>query len=340
MNESKFIKTISRFPGKKVMVIGDLILDQYIWGDVSRISPEAPVPVVLVDRESFMPGGAANVASSISALGGNPVICGLVGADFWGKMLETQLEEMRVDTCGIVSDSVRRTSLKTRIVARHQQVVRVDREVLGEIDVAARKKVVNSLKENIKDLKAVIIEDYGKGLITPPLIKEVVSICRKHGVIVTVDPKENHFSYYRGVTCITPNQHEAGKAVGITINNADSLKAAGKKLLTKLDLEAVLITLGENGMCLFERNGRIRQIPTMAQEVFDVSGAGDTVIGTFTLALAAGAGFEEASVISNYAAGIVVGKVGVATCDRDELTDAIKGSFKTASVDIDRKGRK
>ncbi|MBU1924418.1 MAG: D-glycero-beta-D-manno-heptose-7-phosphate kinase [Candidatus Omnitrophica bacterium] len=313
------LKTIfSNFKKSKVLVVGDLILDQFIWGDVSRISPEAPVPVVYVQRESVMPGGAANVASNVRDLGGMPVVVGVIGNDSWGRVLKEKLKRP-VDTSGIIVDAARKTSLKTRIVARHQQVVRVDREITEQISKAVSKKIIRKIKKNINRIQAIIIEDYGKGVVNPFLIREIVKLARSRKVIVTVDPKEDHFSYYRGVSCITPNQHEAEKAAGIKIMDNKTLLAAGKKLLKKINSRAVLITRGEQGMCLLEKKKRGIHISTKAQEVFDVSGAGDTVIATFTLALASGATFEEAAHISNYAAGIVVGKVGVATCSLDEL---------------------
>lgn len=315
----KLESLINNFKGTKVLIVGDLILDQFIWGDVLRISPEAPVPVVQVERESFMPGGAANVASNVSALEGKPYLVGAIGKDVWGEILKTELEKKGVNTSGILVDSSRKTTLKTRIVARHQQVVRVDKEIIKEISKKNLKSIADFIKKNTGLVKAIIIEDYGKGVVIPALIKEVVEIARRGKLIVNVDPKEEHFSYYRGATCITPNQHEAGNAVGVKITDHKSLLYVGKKLLKDLNSEAVLITRGEHGMSLFEKNGRTTHIPTVAQEVFDVSGAGDTVIGTFTLALASGATFLEAAHISNHAAGVVVGKLGVATCNRKEL---------------------
>ncbi|MCP4649529.1 MAG: D-glycero-beta-D-manno-heptose-7-phosphate kinase [PVC group bacterium] len=307
----------------KVLIVGDLILDQFIWGDVSRISPEAPVPVVLVERESFMPGGAANVAYNVSAMGGRPGVSGVIGKDEWGKVLKSELSAKKVDTKGVVIDPARHTSLKTRIVARHQQVVRVDREELEGVNKKISSKIIQYFKRQINTIQAVIIEDYGKGVINPYLIKEIINIARKKNIIVTVDPKEEHFSYYRGVTCITPNQNEAGKAVGIKITDNKSLMLAGKKLLKKLNAKAVLITRGEHGMCLFEKGEKPMHIPTQAKEVFDVSGAGDTVIATFTLALASGATFLEAAHISNYAAGVVVEKFGTGTCSQKELIEKL-----------------
>jgi len=323
IDRKRLLRLLRQFRKTKVLVIGDVILDQFIWGDVSRISPEAPVPVVLVERESCMPGGAANVASCISALEGQALLIGVVGKDSWASKLKEKLKRKGI-TKGLVVDSSRRTSLKTRIVARHQQVVRVDNEIVAQINKKITEKVIAEIKRNAHAVKAIVIEDYGKGMISPYLIKEIIAIARKKKIIVTVDPKEEHFYYYRGVHCITPNQHEAEKATGIKIVDKKTLTSAGKNLLKKLNARAVLLTRGEHGMCLFQKGKKAEEIPTRAQEVFDVSGAGDTVIGTFTLALAGGASYEEAAHISNYAAGIVVGKVGVGSCSQKELTSQIE----------------
>ncbi|MFH1061527.1 MAG: D-glycero-beta-D-manno-heptose-7-phosphate kinase [Candidatus Omnitrophota bacterium] len=318
--EKRVLDLLREFHKSNILVIGDLILDKFIWGDVSRISPEAPVPVVHVNNESSMPGGAANVSCSINALNGKTSILGVIGNDRDGRMLKKQLKRF-ADIKGLITDRERPTILKTRIVARHQQLVRVDREQIGEFSKKTTDKIISYIKNNVDSFDAIIIEDYGKGVISPNLIKAVVSIAKKKNIIVTVDPKEDHFSYYKGVTCLTPNQNEAEKAIGIKIVDEASLFAAGKKFLRKLNCAAVLITRGENGMCLFEKGKKPVQIPTRAQEVFDVSGAGDTVIGAFTLALATGATMQEAAHISNYAAGVVVGKVGVGTCTQKELME-------------------
>ncbi len=322
IDRSRVVEILDEFKKARVLVIGDLILDQFIWGDVSRISPEAPVPVVLVEKESFMPGGAANVACNISVLSGQSNIVGVVGKDLYGRILRDHLKR-KTDISGVIIDKSRQTTLKTRIVARHQQVVRVDKELVKEIDRKISNEIIAYFKKNILKFKAVIIEDYGKGVINPYLLKELIQISRKNKLIITVDPKEENFCYYKGVTCITPNQHEAEKAAGIPIVNKESLLAVGRKLLKILNSDAVLITRGEHGMCLFRKGENTIHIPTKAQEVFDVSGAGDTVIAAFTLALASGASFDEAARISNYAAGVVVGKIGVACCNQRELLKRI-----------------
>jgi len=320
----RFKKIISKFRNAKILVIGDLMLDEFLWGNVSRISPEAPVPVVRVRSESFMPGGAANVANNIHALGATVHMAGVVGIDERGHILKGELEKKGLNVAGIVLDGERPTTLKTRVIAHHQQVVRIDRENSGELSGGAVDQIIDYVKEVIDDIDAIIIEDYGKGVIAPRVLQDVLRLAKRHKKIVTVDPKEEHFHYYKGVTAITPNHHEAANAVGMKIKDESSLVKIGKALLNRLKCEAALMTLGENGMQLFEKSGRITCIPTVAQDVFDVSGAGDTVIGAFTLALAAGASMTEAAHISNFAAGIVVGKVGIAVVTQEELTRAMR----------------
>ncbi len=317
-------KAILNFKDVKVLVIGDLILDEFVWGDSSRISPEAPVPVVLVQAQSFMPGGAANVANNICALGAKAYLVGAIGKDERGRELENILKDKGVDIEGVISDSDRPTTLKTRVVARHQQVVRIDRETASPIKDATNREIVNYVKEKMDEVDGIIIEDYGKGVITPKLLKEIIPLAKRHNKIIIVDPKEEHFSYYKGVTAITPNRKEAEVAVGIKAKDDGSLNKIGKRLVEKYRLKVVLVTLGEHGMRLFGRKGKITHIPTVAQEVFDVSGAGDTVIAAFTLALGAGARAIEAAHIANFAAGIVIGKVGVATVSQSELKARIR----------------
>ncbi len=322
-NVSRLKEIISKFDRTKILVIGDLMLDEFIWGDVSRISPEAPVPVVHARRESFMLGGALNVANNIHALGGRVLPCGVIGHDIRGQRLMEELKAKGIGTEGIVVDKGRPTTLKTRIIARHQQVVRVDRETTEAIDHRVLGRILRFLREKISRVNLILIEDYGKGAIVPQLLREVLRLVRQHKKPIAVDPKEDHFSYYRGVTVVTPNHHEAQAATGIKMNDKKSLRKIGRSLLNRLKSKAVLITLGEEGMCLFESSGGITRIPTVAQEVYDVSGAGDTVVSTFSMALAAGADMKEAAHLSNYAAGVVVGKVGIDVVTREELLERI-----------------
>jgi D-beta-D-heptose 7-phosphate kinase/D-beta-D-heptose 1-phosphate adenosyltransferase len=328
LNFSRLKKFISSFQEAKVLVVGDLILDEFIWGKVSRISPEAPVPVVWVDSENFMPGGASNVANNIRSLGGEVYLAGVIGEDSRGEALLSLLQKKGIRCEGVLIDKNRPTTQKTRVIAHHQQVVRIDREVFHPVPDAVMNGIIQFISDRIREVDALIIEDYGKGVIGPRLVQEIVKIARRCQKIITVDPKEDHFSYYRGVTTITPNHHEAGGAAGITIKDAATLEKAGWLLLNQLKCETVLITLGENGMALFERGKAMIKIPTVAQDVFDVSGAGDTVISAYTLARARKAVPLEAANISNCAAGIVVGKVGVAVTTQGELLQRIKKELR------------
>ena len=321
---STLANVVKKFKKKKIIVMGDLLLDQFIWGEVSRISPEAPVPVVWVKREGFMPGGACNVASNIARLGGEVSLVGVVGKDEKADILKDSLTKEGIMTDGIIADEKRPTILKTRVIAHQQQVVRIDREDVNQVSDKYHKAIQNYLKDNIRHADGVIIEDYGKGLITPSLLSMVVKEAKKHGKIIAVDPKESHFSYYKGVSVITPNHHEAAKAVGFSINSKETLIRAGEKLLKELKANVILLTLGENGMMVFEKNRPPRKIPTLAQEVFDVSGAGDTVVAVYTLCAAGGASPILAAHIANCAAGIVVGKVGVAIVEPKELLNRLK----------------
>lgn len=324
MNKKKLLNIAKRLRKAKILVVGDIILDEFIWGEVSRISPEAPVPVVEVKSQSYMPGGAANVVNNIRSLHGYASMGGVIGRDEEGRILRDQLRKIKSDIRGILIDSKRPTSHKTRIVAHGQQVVRIDRENSNEINSLIYNKLMKFIKNTIPRVDAIILEDYGKGVITASLVNEVVWLARKYGRIVSVDPKEENFFSYKGATVITPNHHEAGKALGVKIKDKKSLHYVGKEILNKLGPQAVLITLGENGMCLFECDGRTTHIPTVAREVYDVSGAGDTVISVLTMALAVNAPMLEAAYLSNFAAGIVVGKVGIAVARPEELRGVIE----------------
>lgn len=318
------LEIISKFEKSKILVIGDIMVDQFVWGKVSRISPEAPVPVVNVTSESLLLGGAANVVNNIYSLDGKVMVCGVVGNDAMGNKLIGDLRDMGVDTDGIIVENDRPTTVKTRIIAHSQQVVRYDREDISEISLDSMQKVISYLRKNLNGLDAVIISDYGKGVVSEQLIREVLRIVRDNEKIICVDPKVSKFSFYKGVTVITPNNNEASEASGIEIKDEDTLQRVGEILLNKLACKLLLITRGEEGMTLFEDNGDVTHIPTLAKEVYDVTGAGDTVISALTLGLTAGASLKEAAVIANYAAGIVVGEIGTAAVTRDELIEAIK----------------
>lgn len=321
---------IPRFSRAKILVVGDLILDEFVWGKVSRISPEAPVPVVWVQSESVMPGGAANVANNVRALGGQVAIVGVVGEDRWGSALLSELASRTIDTSGVLK-TARPTTVKTRVIAHHQQVVRVDREQREPLPPGSVERLIEAIQERIAKADAVILEDYGKGVITRQLLGIAIPMARQAGKLITVDPKQEHFDLYHRVTALTPNLAEAGEAVGRELESDTDMFRAGEEILRRLQCEGLLVTLGENGMCLFEQGGRRTVIPTVAQEVFDVAGAGDTVIATFTLALASGASMEEAARIANHAAGIVVGKLGVATASPAELRQRLTAPARSAA---------
>ncbi len=325
-------RIISQFTGKKVLVIGDLILDEFIWGKVSRISPEAPVPVVWVKSESFMPGGASNVANNIRALGGKVYLVGVVGTDERAGILKGELEHRGVNIDGVFADPESPTILKTRVIAHQQQVVRIDKEKNEPVPERIVKKIVKFVESRIDEVDGLVVEDYGKGLITPALLDKIVPLAKKKNKIIAVDPKEEHFSYYKGVTLLTPNNNEAAKAAGLEIKDKASLIKAGFTLLKELKSKIVLITLGEDGMMVFERGRKPEKIETIAQEVFDVSGAGDTVISAYTLALISGATSIQAAHVANCAAGIVVGKVGIAVTTQEEVILRIKQEIEKAKA--------
>ncbi|MFH1612843.1 MAG: D-glycero-beta-D-manno-heptose-7-phosphate kinase [bacterium] len=315
----ELFKIIDNFKKKKILVIGDVLLDKFIWGEVSRISPEAPIPIVKVTKESYMPGGAGNVANNIASLGGIAFLCGVIGQDEDAQILKKELSKNSINYNGLIIDSSRPTIVKTRIIAHNQQIVRFDKEKVENVNHSIQKKILEYIISLIKEVDGVIIEDYGKGIITQNLLKNVLSLCKANKKIITVDPKINYFNYYKEVDTITPNQSEAEQITGIKIIDEKSLYKVGEKILKKLNCQSVLITRGDKGMVLFEKNGSITSVSTMAQEVYDVSGAGDTVISCFTLALVSGADKKQATYISNYAAGVVVGKLGVATVNKEEI---------------------
>ncbi len=306
-------KLVDGFRGRRILVLGDLMLDEYIWGKVSRISPEAPIPVVHVQRENALPGGAANVANNLRALGGRVVLAGVLGQDEVAERMLALLKKEGVNTDLVLRDPSRPTISKTRVIAHSQQVVRIDREQTHPVRPPVVAELLAGIRRWMKRVDAVIISDYNKGLLTEALVQGVITLGNQTGRIVTADPKPANFMNFRGVTLLSPNQAEAEEASGIRIDSAPHLLAAGHKILKDLFCEAVLITRGEEGLSLFERDGHVSHIPTVAQQVFDVSGAGDTVISTLTLALAAGGNFREAAVAANCAAGITVGEVGVST---------------------------
>ncbi|MFZ3089926.1 MAG: D-glycero-beta-D-manno-heptose-7-phosphate kinase [Nitrospirota bacterium] len=323
IKSDRLIKYLRAFKKARVLVFGDVMVDHFIWGNVSRISPEAPVPVVSVTKETILLGGGANVLNNILALGGKPEICGVIGYDDAGRQFLKELKKMGAAADGIFYEK-RPTIVKTRIVAHSQQVVRFDREVKDEISINTQNNIYEFIKKRIRNIDVLAISDYAKGCITENLLADILQLAKKNDVRIVVDPKVKHFNFYQGVTVVTPNNLEASQASGVEIVDEASLHRAGEALLNRLGCDALLITRGEHGMSLFEGNGDITHIPTVAKEVYDVTGAGDTVLATLSLAMAAGAPIKEAAVLANYAAGIVVGIVGTATVSNSELKKVLK----------------
>ena len=317
LTRNRVEQLLSAFTVKKVVVIGDVMLDEFVWGKVRRISPEAPVPVIEVTGETYRLGGAANVAANIHALGGNVIPIGVIGNDRGADRLVTLLRETDIPDSGLVRDD-RSTTLKTRIVAHNQQVVRTDREDRRPLASSMNKALATAFDAVLSDVQAVIVSDYDKGVANRELLAEILPKARSRRIPVFLDPKVHHADYYQPITMITPNQGEAELLTGIAIDAASSLEEAGRRLLRRFGCDYALITRGEEGMSLFSGDGS-HHLPTFAREVFDVTGAGDTVIATLALAHAAGATIEEAAVLANHAAGIAVGKIGTATVSRAEL---------------------
>jgi len=316
-------KAIEKFSSANVLVIGDIIVDHFIWGTVSRISPEAPVPVVNVTDESLLLGGSANVLHNLYDLGSRATLCGVIGDDLMGRHLLELLQQINSPTTGVIKTHDRPTTKKTRIVAQSQQVVRVDREKSGPLPAATLDALCSFIEANISSFDAVVISDYSKGVVCARLMDHVRRLVSLHQVPMIVDPKPAHVDLFKGATLITPNHHEAEKMSGVTIDDDESLFQAAAALQQRLDSTAVLITRGEAGMTLLEKGKAIFTIPTVAKEIYDVTGAGDTVIASLALGLASGLSFAEAATLANFAAGIVVAKIGTATASAKELMELI-----------------
>lgn len=314
---------VGKLAGRRVLVVGDLILDAYVWGAVRRISQEAPVPVVAVEGESQALGGAANVAENILALGGQPLLVGVVGDDNAGVRMRQVLGERGLAARGLLTDPQRPTTRKLRIIAQSQQVVRVDREVTAAISGALRARLAALAHAELAHAQALVLSDYGKGVFSRELIRTLIAGARRRGVPVLVDPKIEHFNQYARASVLTPNLAELAGGVGKAVRDDAAQLAAGQQVLRRLKLEALLVTRGPGGMLLLEQGKEPFSIPTVARKVFDVTGAGDTVISTLALARAAGIAWPAAATLANYAAGIVVGKLGAATVTPAELRAAI-----------------
>jgi rfaE bifunctional protein kinase chain/domain len=311
------------FAGKRIAVVGDMMLDGYFWGDVKRISPEAPVPVLEVEEEFFRFGGAANVALNVLTLGGIPVPVGVIGKDSYGKIFSSLLNEKKIEETGIIIDDERPTTTKTRVIANSQHVVRIDKESKAYISNKIEQQILSFIESSVGSIDGIILQDYNKGILTPALISKIISLANKKNILITVDPKFENFFEYKNVTVFKPNRKETESVLGIRIKSDDDISSAGKTLLHKLNSNYVLLTLGEGGIAVFERGDKERRMPTKARKVADVSGAGDTVISTLTIALASGADIYESSFLANYAAGIVCGEVGIVPIDKEKLFETV-----------------
>jgi len=326
MDSARFQEIARLFPQMRLLVVGDIMLDEFIWGRVKRISPEAPVPVVEVDRETRYPGGAANVARNLGGFAGGVHLLGLIGANDHAGHLKELLAASKIALDCLVEDPAYQTIVKTRIIARNQQVVRVDREKKRALTALQTAQALQKFEQLLPRLNGIIIEDYAKGLLTQELVDALLSKAREAGKIVTIDPNPTNQLAWSGAQAIKPNRGEALAAAGLPFSDpvdpptADTaLLQAGELLLQRWNTQSLLVTLSEQGIMLFERGKPPFHIPTHAQEVYDVSGAGDTTIALYTLALCAGASAQEAAAIANRAAGIVVGKLGTATLSMAEL---------------------
>lgn len=322
-SKKALLRHIDAFPRAQIMVVGDLMVDHFICGTVERISPEAPVPVVSITSESICLGGAANVAHNIHALGGGVCVAGVAGNDEMGERIIRELRSLRMRTRGIVVAKDRPTTIKTRIIAHSQQVVRFDRERIGPLDPESSRRMEDRLRKDFSKIDAVLVSDYGKGTISRELMATVVRLGKRAGKPIIVDPKVKNMEHYQGVSMITPNQHEAGETLRMKVLTDEDAARAAVLLKERVGCESVLITRGEEGMTLLEKDGSVAHIPTLATEVYDVTGAGDTVASVFTLAITVGASPKISALLANYAAGIVIKKVGTACVTREELKKAI-----------------
>jgi len=316
---------IDQLKGKKILVVGDVMLDEHVWSAVNRISPEAPVPVADVQSVTYSPGGSANVANNIIAVGGVPYLVGLVGDDTAASILREKLQCQHIADGHLVATSKRQTTQKTRIIAHGQHVVRVDREDREEIGPELTQQIIEKIDSVWGEMDAVLISDYDKGVVTPDVAQHIIQKGMQEGKVVSVDPKGDDFNKYKGATVVTPNLSEAEAASKIRLHTDKNLQKIGLKLLTITKSQYLLITRGDKGMTLFYPGKPAHHIPTMAQSVYDVTGAGDTVVSTLTLGLAAGLSIEDAALLATQAAGVVVGKVGTATVSASELSNAVDG---------------
>lgn len=324
-NDFDLKRILDNFKNIKIGVVGDLMLDDYIYGTVERISPEAPVPVVNVKEEKFVLGGAANVVNNLASLGAKTICFGVIGNDANGERLLGAFADKKIDVSGLIRDKERTTIVKRRIIGSNQQLLRIDWEDITSISTFLEYALLRNIESKIDELDAVILSDYDKGVLTPMVAKEIVRMCRDRGKIVTVDPKPKNAMNYYGATSMTPNRKEAKECLGM--ERATNMEEVGKELKEKLKLDNLLLTRSEEGMSLFIED-KVVNIPTFAKEVYDVTGAGDTVISVFTLAAASGVSWHEAAKIANTAAGVVVGKMGTSTVTKDEILEFYKRIYE------------
>ncbi|MFA6570892.1 MAG: bifunctional ADP-heptose synthase, partial [Bacteroidota bacterium] len=318
ITEKRVNEILGNARGKVVAVVGDVMLDRYFWGSVSRVSPEAPVPVIDLESETYHLGGAANVANNLQSLGINPLLCGVVGDDNSGKSFMDIALKNGINTSGLFIDTDRPTTIKTRIIGNNQQIARLDRELRKALSSEAEAFILSTLNKT-ENLAGLIFQDYNKGALTEPLIKQVSAFAKEHKIPVFVDPKLENFFDFKGTTVFKPNRKEAQQALSMALKTEDELLKAGKLLLQKLECENVLLTLGKDGMLLFESNGTILSVPTRARHVADVSGAGDTAIATLSAFMAGGATVTEAASIANYASGAVCEEPGIVSITPEAL---------------------
>jgi rfaE bifunctional protein kinase chain/domain len=324
ISKERLAQIRNSFNGLKIAIVGDMMLDCYFRGEVKRISPEAPVPVLEVENEFFRFGGAANVALNILKLGGIPFPIGVIGNDNEGRIFTSLAGDSKINLSGLMIDENRPTTTKTRVIAHNQHVVRIDKESKKYLSSEIQEKLVKYIEDNLDNLDAIILQDYNKGVLTPSLIEKITSLASDKNILITVDPKFNNFFLFKNVTVIKPNRKEAEEVLGMKLRNDEDITIAGIRILEKTNAANVVLTLSEDGIAVFEKNKPEKRMPTKAQIVADVSGAGDTVISTLTMALAAKADIIEASYLANYAGGIVCEEVGIIPIEQDKLFDTIR----------------
>jgi D-beta-D-heptose 7-phosphate kinase/D-beta-D-heptose 1-phosphate adenosyltransferase len=329
VEKKRLLQTQERFRRARLLVIGDVMADHYVWGDVARISPEAPVPVVRVQREELRLGGAANVAKNLRTLGAAVTLCGVLGDDESGRRIRRLLRGLAVDDSGLLTDAERRTIVKTRVIAQHQQVTRVDWESVAPIAARDRKLLIALIAGRVKDFDAVVVSDYAKGVVDRELLDALRRASRRHRVPVAIDPKIANATHYFGFATMTPNHHETGELLGVKLTNTnEAIHPAGRRLRKKLRLDSLVVTRGEEGMTLFFGADEVVDLPTVAREVYDVTGAGDTVIAALACGLGVGANLRDAALLANFAAGVVIAEIGTVGAPNEAVAKAVREAKK------------